>query len=263
MRQKINAALLWLRSRFSNSNVTKLKPQEKPVKIPTKPVEEKPRPNPQEGKNLLWVPFANQVENGMGYQGTYLNNYPRGAVVHYTAGRFKGGLRKAIDTMVGGKKNKFTFLVISEDGEVVQGFPLNKWGWHAGKSSHPSLPGSVSDELIGIEICNAGLLEKRGSKYYSWYGLEIPEDQVRHVKKNTENQRAGYYHKYTQAQEDALINLLLWLKRNNPKVFDLSLVLGHDEVSTGRKQDPGGSLSMTMPNFRKHLVKLWMEEQHD
>jgi N-acetyl-anhydromuramyl-L-alanine amidase AmpD len=267
MLQKINAAILWLKSRFSNSEAKPLKPSEKP---PKKPVVEKPRPNPGEsetGKPLLWIPFANHFESGMGYQGTYANNYPRGAVVHYTAGRFAGGLSKAVDTMKGGKKNGFTFLVISEDGEVVQGFPLNKWGWHAGQSSHARLSGSVSDELIGIEICNAGLLTKRGDKFVSWYGLEIPKEQVRTITKRNKNQAAGPYHAYTKEQEDALIHLLLWFKRNNPSVFDFDLVLGHDEVTmrpdglSSRKQDPGGALSSDMETFRSKLKTLWESEK--
>jgi len=227
------------------------------------PIKEKERPNKNEiipGKPHLWIPFAEQIENGMGFQGTYKDNYPRGAIVHYTAGRFKGGVAKAKDTMAGGNKNGFTFLIISEDGEVVQGFPLNKYGWHAGQSSHPLLPGTVSDELIGIEINNAGILEKRGNKFYTWFGLEIPEEQVRHITKKNDNQRPGYYHKYTQAQEDSLVALLLWLKRNNPSVFDFNLVLGHDEVAPGRKVDPGGALSTTMSAFRARLKKEWEEE---
>lgn len=250
MLAKINAALAWLKSRLTNSNMVGLK--------------EKERPNlnaPTPGKVQLWIPFARQIENGMGFQGTYKGGYPKGAVIHYTAGRFKGGIQKAIETMQGGKKNGFTFLVISEDGEVVQGFPLNKWGWHAGQSSHPRLEGSVSDELIGIEICNAGLLERRGDKFFAWYGLEIPRDQVRTVTRPTANQRPGSYHKYTKDQEDSLIALLLWLKRNNPVAFSFDLVLGHDEVSPGRKTDPGGSLSVSMPELREELHRLWLAEQ--
>lgn len=249
---KINAAILWIKSLFSKGS----------GKISDgKVVVEKPRPSKDEiklGAKLVEIPFAHQVKNGMGYKGTYSGGYPKGAIVHYTAGRFKGGVNKAIDTMNGGKKNGYTFLVISYDGEVVQGFPIDKWGWHAGQSSHKSFSGSASDKLIGIEICNAGLLTKRGDKFFSWYGEEIPSDQVRQVKGTTDNQRAGYYHKYSKEQEDALVNLLLWLKANNPSGFNFDLVLGHDEVSPGRKQDPGGSLSMSMPKFREHLISEWM-----
>ncbi|WP_457021162.1 hypothetical protein [Luteimonas sp. A611] len=67
------------------------------------------------------------------------------------------------------------------------------------------------------------------------------------------NQSAGHYQKYTILQEASLRTLLTWLRSNNPDVFRFDLVLGHDEVSPGRKVDPGGSLSMTMSAFRQSL----------
>jgi len=49
------------------------------------------------------------------------------------------------------------------------------------------------------------------------------------------------------------------MKRNNPDVFELKCVLGHDEVAGkkgigyNRKNDPGAALSMTMTEFRNKL----------
>jgi len=50
-----------------------------------------------------------------------------------------------------------------------------------------------------------------------------------------------------------LFKLLRWLEYNGNGIFKLDFVLGHDEVAPSRKNDPGGSLSMTMPEFRKKL----------
>jgi lysozyme family protein len=52
------------------------------------------------------------------------------------------------------------------------------------------------------------------------------------------------------------VKLLLWLKGNQPDVFQFEFVLGHDEVSPGRKNDPGGALSVTLPQFRERLVSM-------
>ena len=75
---------------------------------------------------------------------------------------------------------------------------------------------------------------------------------------------AGTYHRMNATQEDALTKLLLWMHRNNPTVFKLDNVVGHDEVavedasstSLGRKQDPGASLSLYMPAYRTKLAQM-------
>lgn len=71
-------------------------------------------------------------------------------------------------------------------------------------------------------------------------------------------QTAGYYHKFTEEQETALIKLLNWLKQQKPEIFKYDNVVGHDEVAYGnkkwgRKSDPGGCLSMTMVQLRERL----------
>lgn len=121
----------------------------------------------------------------------------------------------------------------------------------------------MGNKLVGIEVKAARQLTKSGSKYNSWFGLEIPATEVRQIATDTDNQQqAGHHQKYTDAQEAALIQLLLWLYRNNTDTFSLDFVLSHDEVSgpqgigRWRKNDPGGALSMTMKQFRAHLKKL-------
>lgn len=139
-------------------------------------------------------------------------------------------------------------------GSYAKGYPLGAIvHFTAGQSTWPGLGDRVSDDLVGIEIQCAGMLEKSGSVYKTWYGETVPASDVRTVAAQTANQEAGAYQKYTAAQEDALIRLLTWLRENNPDVFSYDYVLGHDEVSPRRKNDPGGSLSMTMPALRKKL----------
>jgi N-acetyl-anhydromuramyl-L-alanine amidase AmpD len=205
----------------------------------------------------LWYPKAKYTKDLMKVNGPYANKYPQGAVVHFTAGRSLEGDKNAENTVKGGVKNGYAFFVISSTGTVYQNFPLSHWGSHAGVSKHPVLGTSVSRKLVGIEICNAGSLKKKGDKYVSWFDEEYTEAQVRKVSKK-DNMQAGIYHKYTEAQEKALVDLIIWMHKNNPKVFSLDLVLGHDEVCApkGRKNDPGGSLSMSMPELRAHLKKL-------
>jgi len=203
------------------------------------------------GQKLLWCPFADKDFASGKTRGSYARGYPLGAIVHFTAGR-RSGLKAGMEEQV---RNKYLYFVIDKDGKIGQNFSLDSWGYHAGESSYPGLGSGVSQHLVGIEIQAAGMLKKVGSTYKTWYGETVPAADVRVIPRKNANQAAGAYQMYTKAQEGALIQLLTWLRENNPEVFDYKYVLGHDEVSPGRKNDPGGALSMTMPELREKLTK--------
>lgn len=211
------------------------------------------RPSQSESnKTLLWYPEAQIVEPEMETRGKYSKNYPMGAIIHFTAGRSKAGDRDALNTMTFGRKQGYAYFVVSSTGVVMQGHPLDRWGYHAGKSSYEGLGKSISSKLVGIEVCCAGKLENQNNEFKSWFGENYSENEVRYSK-SKDNIQEGYYHKFNQLQEDALIKLLVWLKQNNSQVFQYKYVLGHDEVAPGRKNDPGASLSMTMSELRMKL----------
>jgi N-acetyl-anhydromuramyl-L-alanine amidase AmpD len=149
--------------------------------------------------------------------------------------------------------NEYCTFVISANGSVYQNFPINRWGNHAGSSKYPGVGEWVSSKLVGIELCCAGKLTQVQDRFVSWFGEEYERSQVNAVVTPRDNWKVGFYHKYTPEQEKSLISLLLWLKKNNPAIFKLDYVLGHDEVAPNRKTDPGGSLSMTMPELRDYL----------
>lgn len=227
--------------------------------LPNKSIEEKKKAYIKEPEQRTEFFYPKAVVPGfkMPTKGSYKYGHPEGAIVHFTAGHSKYGLQKALDTAQGGVNNGFCFFVIGSDGSVVQSFPINRWGYHAGKSGWKSLFGTVSDELVGIEICNAGkLTKKEDGTFVSWFGETYKENEVRY-NDGSYNHEKGYYHAYTPEQEEALIKLLMWLKNRNPEVFKFDLVLGHDEVAPDRKNDPGASLSMPMPLFRLKLKSLY------
>jgi N-acetyl-anhydromuramyl-L-alanine amidase AmpD len=221
-----------------------------PVSAPGKPAP-KPAERPSAempAQRHLWIPYAERAP-AMKSQGKYPKSYPEGLVVHFSAGS------SMKSTMDWGRGQGYLFLGIDKAGKVYQTNALNEWGHHAGVSSWPGLGSSVSSKLVGVEIDNAGKLTPiSGGKYKSWFGKVFDEKDVRHVT-NEANRIAGTYEKYTEAQEEALIELCLWLKRNHPTAFSFDYVVGHDEVATpkGRKNDPGGALSMTMPQLRATL----------
>lgn len=202
----------------------------------------------EEPQKLLWVPEAIIPDLKMVTRGRYRNGYPEGAIVHFTAGS------SAISSMNHGRESGFCFFVLDEYGKLYQSFPLNMWGSHAGESFWQGLGSGVSRYLVGVEVSCAGRLEKVGDKFKAWFHKKpeqyFDETQVRWSDKNS-----GWYHRFTVDQERELTDLLVWLYRNNPEVFKIDLILGHEEVSPGRKDDPGGSLSMSMEELRKVIKK--------
>jgi N-acetyl-anhydromuramyl-L-alanine amidase AmpD len=138
--------------------------------------------------------------------------------------------------------------------------------------------GTVSNEFAGVELQAAGQLAKFGNDYFPWWDRDpktkqyqrldknkIPAREVIQVTKREGNLATGYYHAYTMEQMMMLRVLCVWLHLNNPDVFSIDRVVGHDEVSPGRKVDPGGALwwgrkgeaterlPMTMAEFRDLL----------
>jgi N-acetyl-anhydromuramyl-L-alanine amidase AmpD len=193
-------------------------------------------------------------------QGEFPKGFPEGAIVHFTAGRFEKGLQSAIDTIEYGASQGFAYWAIAIDGTVVRGHDVKKWGYHAGVSERSPLGKSVSKRLIGIEICCAGKVTKNPDGSFStWYGTKLTgAAKARYIAtKRYPEEETGYYHCYTTEQEAALVNLLMQFREDSGGVFSLDNVFGHDEVAMprGRKNDPGGSLSVGMPEFRK-LLKL-------
>lgn len=193
----------------------------------------------------------------MSTKGPYKKGYPEGAVVHFTAGRSSRGDFDAISSIKYGAEKGYAYLCISKTGRVYQAHDIDQWGYHAGESFWPGVGPSVSKNLIGIEICCSGMLSE---KLETWYGDKVSKDNSRRVVAYDDNRVPGNYEKFSPEQEEGLIKLLLELKRGNPDVFSFERVLGHDEVSPGRKCDPGGSLSMSMQKFRELLKERYSAE---
>jgi hypothetical protein len=229
-----------------------------PAPLPEPDEPERPNPtvppaeSPDRVLNMIDKPI-------MKTQGEFPKGFPEGAIVHFTAGRFDKGLQSAIDTIEYGASQGFAYWAIAIDGTVVRGHDIRKWGYHAGVSERSPLGKSVSKRLLGIEICCAGKVTRNGDGTFStWYGTKFPNtsDKIRHTDgKRYPEEEAGYYHKYTVEQEAALVNLLMQLREDSNGIFSFDNVFGHDEVAMprGRKNDPGGALSVGMPEFRKFL----------
>lgn len=169
----------------------------------------------------------------------------KGLVVHYTVSARSASSAIGVVKYLASKG--LGCPVMDEDGVIYipEGFNLlTDIAYHAGASAWKGKT-AISAYCIGMEICNWGSAGK--SKKVT---------DLRTVKKK-DNMFAGTYQKYTAAQEAALENFILWLSRQSTD-FDIAWVVGHDEIATplGRKNDPGGSLSMSMPEFRSKMSGL-------
>lgn len=193
------------------------------------------------------IPFARQFPCGMKTQGRYAGGFPKGAIVHFTA-----GADDAEGTQRYCAQKGYTLLMIANDGTILQSHPLDSWGYHCGNK--------FAETHIGIEIVNAGKLEKQpNGKFKTWFGELLDESQVRYFPK-TNGQVEGYYEKYTDEQIASLVKLLKFLATASNGYFQFSEVIGHDEScficgDFGRKNDPGGALPWSMDEFRNKLAR--------
>ncbi|WP_413581084.1 N-acetylmuramoyl-L-alanine amidase [Bdellovibrio sp. HCB288] len=247
--------------------VSFFKPKSKLVKSASKvvscadggmcPINVNPIKATQKGSD--YYPKAVIYKNKMKTRGGYKEGYPLGAIVHFTAGHFSKGEENARAAIDDGIKNGYAYLCIGNDGKAVQAHPLKQWGYHAGESAWKGILGAVSDDTVGIEMNCAGKVEKVGeNRFKTWFGTYLTANEVRYVTQAEYGCPTGYYHKYSAAQEATLIEILVWLVTNDPTgKFKIDFILGHHEVAgmlgigKWRKNDPGGSLSMTMPQLRK------------
>jgi len=217
---------------------------------PEEPKPEEPKPDePRPTKPVMLVPFAKQYRCNTPTKGKYRKGFPEGLIVHFTAGR-----GTAEDMLSFCARSGYTVSFgIDKQGRLYQTTELDVWGNHCGTFHH--------ETHVGVEIINAGRLTKKADgTYWSWFGTQIPAENVRYMA-DTKEQIAGYYEKYTPEQEAMLAKVCLWLRDNSTGIFSLDNVIGHDEACSrtprgrGAKNDPSGALSMSMPEFREMLKK--------
>lgn len=216
-----------------------------------------------------------------------------GLIVHYDAFRIKPKFAEqensdwaSVRTIEMGTDYGYRYLCISRTGRIFgpSNWDWDHWGYHAGRSKCPVTDRTgVSRYYAGIEMNNPGLLfqAQEENVFCPWYNSRLRSDgmveldgrgrcyrvnardewytagQVRHATGG--NIYSGYYLPYTMAQFEALKGLVALAASQRPSTFRYDLVLGHDEVSPGRKQDPGGALAyegriMQMDEFRREVT---------
>jgi hypothetical protein len=143
-------------------------------------------------------------------------------VLHHTAGN-SSGLNTMINWNNDNRGRIATCVTISGknasnsyDGEIVQGYSSKFWAYHLGIKQEVFAAYGVTyqnlDKLaIGIEICNWGPLEKIGGKFYNYVNREVPLSEVCTLDEPYKGHK--YYHAYTDAQIEAVRQLLVYWKK--------------------------------------------------
>ncbi len=169
---------------------------------------------------------------------------PRFLVMHYTAGP---GLDSSVHWLCRPEARASAHLVIGRDGTVVQLAPFNRVTWHAGASRWNGIQG-LNRHSIGIELDNAGRLTRQGDgKWTSWFGRTYPDDEVMVATHRHETEEAGW-HTFPAEQLGVALEVAAVLVHR----YELEEVLGHDDISPGRKVDPGPAFPLG--SFRARLL---------
>ena len=189
--------------------------------------------------NLLF----NNDESQVTYDHTdnsWAGNNPLYLIIHYTAGVSLSGAVNHFKTRYA-SGNASAHIVIDRDGTVVQMVKFNRKAWHAGKSQWGEING-LNHYSIGIELVNAGKLDKTDSgNWINWSGKKINANEVIiRPHKNDQHQVEYGWQIYANKQMEALVEVSNALN-DKYKFID---VLGHDDISPGRKIDPGPAFNM-------------------
>jgi N-acetyl-anhydromuramyl-L-alanine amidase AmpD len=140
--------------------------------------------------------------------------------LHHTAGGPSG--QSVFNWWASNAERVATFVAISADGTIVQGFDSSKWAYHLGLSvkhfNAQKLKYNNLDQLsIGIEICNWGPVTVKGTgtkaKYYNYVGKELSKDEV--IKLSKPFKGYQYWHNYTDEQISSLKDLLIELNKKH------------------------------------------------
>lgn len=159
---------------------------------------------------------------------------PVAIILHYTAG---ASLSSAVAWLTDKRARASAHLVVGKDGTVVQLAPFNRVTWHAGESKLGDLVG-MNKYAIGIELDNAGPVVPTAvpGEYRSPItgGIYRSPDVFNGPHKHGGAWR--HWVKYPPVQIIRVKALVAELRRAYPSIKD---VVGHDDVSPGRKWDPG------------------------
>lgn len=184
------------------------------------------------------VSFRETPNHGGALRARYL-------VFHFTAG---SSLESSVESLCTRKPrgNASAHVVLGRDGTIVQLAPFDVVTWHAGVSQWNGLVG-LNNWSIGIEMDNAGALNRVGDRFVAWFGRSYPDSEVMLA----EHKHGGGirpWHAYTEPQIARALELAELLVA----AYGLEDVIGHEDIAPTRKTDPGPAFPL--PSIRSRAM---------
>lgn len=176
---------------------------------------------------------------------------PLACVWHWTAGPdgskvLAEALAQEIRAYTRGKDRPASWhVLVSESGKLYQSVPFTMGSWHVGKSGVIGTKRftNINTGTIGIELENAGRLEKVGTEYFRepWWLNPLTKEPNPKLKVRAESAVAvgnAYYDSFPPPQEAAAQALLkaLVVRYKWPRE---ACTYGHLHFDSPRKADPG------------------------
>ena len=199
----------------------------------------------------LRFPDAKYYGRNPNSRGPFVRGRPVGILLHYTAGG------TAAERLAGkGGSNVSCHFAVGRKGDVHQCGDLDQRLWHAGESFIAGMS-MLNDWYIGIEQANYGY-------WRTWKPSEWPKDfpkttalaekegWLRRVHKYDavhNPSRSLFWEPYPESLLAKTEAICRWLLENIPTIKNIH---GHDDVSPGRKSDPGPAFPMN--RFRNLLM---------
>ena len=177
-----------------------------------------------------------------------LSPQPKTIVIHFTY----GGTGRSSAEWFRNPQNTFkssAHVVVDRDGSVVQCVPFTIGANHAGKSDWKGLSG-MNRHSYGIELANWGYLQRHSSGWRSYTGVSIPDPVLathRNGNPNGSTVPIGW-EPYPSAQIDTAEDIAKALVAQ----YGCNDIIGHDDISKGRKWDPGPAFDMQQ--FRESVM---------
>lgn len=165
---------------------------------------------------------------------------PTYIVVHNTAG---GSALSTYNFLKNNRPGVGYHILIDRDGSLIQCVPFNKRIGHAGLSNWKGVEG-LNGHSIGISLANYGPLKK---SHDGTFRSEVGNNPVAANKAITANHPNGSpdrrnvaWETYTGIQIQKLQELVEVLVQTYP----IKNIVGHDDIASGRKIDPGPALNV-------------------